>query len=116
MTLSIANKQLVITAPGDPSAQVNWDLSASGTDWCQSGLDTLGGIVATLNQRGVFAVTADPNMKTAVKSEDLADVSSQNIKISLYTRHGQDPIDDRRTELVEGMDERTWRGLAETAR
>ena len=33
----------------------------------------------------MFAVTADPNMKTAVKSEDLADVSSQDIKNAAYT-------------------------------
>jgi hypothetical protein len=50
-----------------------------------NGLDTLGGIIATLNQRGVFAVTADPNMKAAVKSEDLADVSAHDIKNTSYT-------------------------------
>jgi hypothetical protein len=69
----------VITAPGDPAAQVNWDLSSSGTDIVPIGLDTLGGIVYTLNQRGVFSVSADPDMKSAVKSEDLADVTSQDI-------------------------------------
>ena len=85
VTLSISNKQLTITAPGDANAQVSWDLSSSGTDLVPSGLDTLGGIIATLKQRGVFAVTQDPNMKTAVKSEDLADVSSQDIKNATYT-------------------------------
>ncbi|MGH9503677.1 MAG: hypothetical protein ACRD20_12570 [Terriglobales bacterium] len=85
VTLSIANKQLTITAPGDGNAQVSWDLSASGTDLVPTGLDTLGGVIATLRQRGVFAVTPDPNMKTAVKSEDLADVSSQDIKSAAYT-------------------------------
>lgn len=85
VTLSISNKQLTITAPGDPSAQVNWDLSPSGTDLVPNGLDTLGGIIATLQQRGVFAMTVDPNMKSAVKSEDLADVSSQDIKGASYT-------------------------------
>jgi hypothetical protein len=85
VTLSIANKQLIITAPGDPGAQVNWNLSASGTDIVPTGLDTLGGIVFTLNQRGVFFVSTDPNMKTAVKSEDLADVSAQDIMTAPYT-------------------------------
>ena len=85
VTLSISNKQLTITAPGDPSAQVNWDLSPSGTDLVPSGLDTMGGILATLKQRGVFAVTPDPNMKSAVKSEDLADVTSQDITNTPYT-------------------------------
>jgi len=82
--LSISNKQLTITAPGDPNAQVNWNLSSSGTDMVPGGLDTLDGLVYTLNQRGVFSVTADPNMKTAVKSEDLADVASQDIKSAPY--------------------------------
>lgn len=85
VTLSIANKQLVITAPGDPAAQVDWNLSPSGTDIVPTGLDTLGGIVFTLNQRGVFFVSADPNMKTAVKSEDLADVPPQDIMSAPYT-------------------------------
>lgn len=84
VTLSIANKQLTITAPGDPSAQVSWDLTSSGTDLVPSGLDTLGGLVFTLNQRGVFSVTTDPNMKSAVKSEDLADVTSQDIKTAPF--------------------------------
>lgn len=85
VTLSVANKHLVIMAPGDPAAQVNWDLSSSGTDLVPSGLDTLGGVVFTLNQRGVFSVTTDPNMKSAVKSEDLADVASQDIRSTAYT-------------------------------
>jgi len=85
VTLSIAGKQLTINAPGDPNAQVSWDLSSSGTDMLPSGLDTLGGLVYTLNQRGVFTVTTDPNMKSAVKSEDLADVATQDIKSGPYT-------------------------------
>src|SRR5579863_3482723 len=82
--LTIANKQFTITAPGDPAAQVNFDMSHSGTDMPPGGLDTLGGIIYTLNQRGVFSVTADPNMKSAVKSEDLADVTAQDIKSAPY--------------------------------
>ncbi len=85
VTLSISSKHLVISAPGDPSAQVNFDLAPSGTDLVPSGLDTLGGVIATLNQRGVFNVSVDPNMKAAVKSEDLDDVSSQDIKTAAYT-------------------------------
>ena len=100
VTLSISNKHLTITAPGDSSAQVNWDLSSSGTDLVPSGLDTLGGLVYTLNQRGVFSVTADPNMKTAVKSEDLADVAGQDIKTSSYLL----PMD--KTRLM--TDEMNW--------
>src|SRR5579872_2466961 len=84
VTLSISNRQFTISAPGDPSAQVSWNLSTSGTDMVPVGLDTLGGLVYTLNQRGVFSVTADPNMKPAVKSEDLADVTAQDIKSSPY--------------------------------
>ncbi len=85
VTLSIANKQLTITAPGDPNAQVTWDLSSSGSDLVPSGLDTIGGLIFTLNQRGVFSVTGDPNLKSAVKSEDLADIAPQDIKSAPYT-------------------------------
>ncbi|HEX4487554.1 MAG TPA: hypothetical protein VH088_14880 [Terriglobales bacterium] len=85
VALTISGNNMTITAPGDPSAQVNFDLSTSGTDLVPTGLDTLGRIVATLQGRGVFAVTVDPNMKTGVKSEDLADVSAQDIKTSSYT-------------------------------
>jgi hypothetical protein len=84
VTLSISNKQFTITAPGDPMAQVNWNFTSSGTDLAPTGLDTLGGVIATLNQRGVFSVLADPNMKGAVKSEDLADVAAQDIKSAPY--------------------------------
>jgi Polysaccharide deacetylase len=84
VTLSIANKQLTITAPGDANAQVSWNLTAAAPGQTSTGLDTMGGIVATLTQRGVFSVTVDPNMKTAVKSEDLADVTAQDIKSSPY--------------------------------
>ena len=84
VTLSISNGQFTITAPGDPNAQVSWNLNSSGTDMVPAGLDTLGGVVYTLLQRGVFSVTEDPNMKSAVKSEDLADVAGQDIKSSPY--------------------------------
>jgi hypothetical protein len=85
VTLSIASKHLTITAPGDVSAQVSWDLTAPAPEQPSTGLDTLGGIVATLNQRGVFSVVPDSNMKSAVRSQDLADISSQNIKAATYT-------------------------------
>ncbi len=85
VTLSISANHLTITAPGDPAAQVSWDLTAPAPGGTSTGLETLGGIIATLNQRGVFAVTADANMKTAVKSEDLADVAGQDIKSSAYS-------------------------------
>ncbi len=84
VTLSISSGQFTITAPGDPNAQVSWNLNSSGTDMVPGGLDTLGGIVSTLIQRGVFSVIEDPNMKPAVKSEDLADVAGQDIKSSPY--------------------------------
>ena len=85
VTLTISNKTFTIAAPGDPSAQVNWDLSSSGKDLIPSGLDTLGGLIYTLNQRGVFSVTADANLKSAVKSEDLADVPATDIESSSFT-------------------------------
>jgi hypothetical protein len=84
VTLSISNKVFSIAAPGDPNAQVSWNLASSGTDLVPGGLDTLGGLIYTLNQRGVFSVTADPNMKPAVKSGDLADIGPKDIKNSPY--------------------------------
>ena len=45
----------------------------------------MGGIIYTLNQRGVFSVSADPDMKSAVKSEDLADVTTQDLLAAPYT-------------------------------
>ncbi len=84
-TLNIANRQLTITTPGDANGFVTWDLTSSGTDLTPSNLDTLGGMIATLRQRGVFNIIQDPNMKTAVKSENLADVTNQDIKTASYT-------------------------------
>ena len=92
VTLSIASKHLTITAPGDPRAQVSWDLTAPAPGVTSTGLDTLGGVIATLNQRGVFSITADPNMKTAVRSQDLADISSQDIKTAAYTLQTDKPL------------------------
>ena len=99
-TLSIANKQLTISAPGDANGEVSWELSSSGVDMVPSGLDTLGGLVNTLNQRGVLSVTVSPNVKSAVKSEDLADVTSQDIKSTPYT------LQQDKTRLMN--DEITW--------
>jgi hypothetical protein len=91
VTLSIASKHLTITAPGDSSAQVSWDLTAPAPGVTSTGLDTLGGVIATLNQRGVFTVIPDSNMKTAVRSQDLADISSQDIKTAAYTLQTDKP-------------------------
>ncbi len=91
VTLSIAGKHLTISAPGDSSAQVSWDLTAPAPGQPSSGLDTLGGVIATLNQRGVFSVVPDSNMKTAVRSQDLADVTSQDIKSAVYTLQTDKP-------------------------
>jgi Polysaccharide deacetylase len=85
VTLTIAGNHLTITAPGDPAAQVDFDMTAAAPGQTSNGLDTLSGVVATLEQRGVFSVTADPNMRGAVKSEDLDDVSGQDIINAPYT-------------------------------
>src|SRR5437763_5613449 len=81
----MANNPRTVAAPCDPDAQVTWDLSSSGSDLVPNGLDTIGGLIFTLNQRGVFAVTADPNVKSAVKSEVLANIAAQDIKSAPYT-------------------------------
>jgi Polysaccharide deacetylase len=98
--LSISGKHMTITAPGDPSAQVSWDLTAPAPGAGSTGLDTLGGIVSSLIQRGVFSVTPDSNMKSAVKSQDLADLSSIDLMSGPYT------LQMDKTRLV--TDELNW--------
>jgi hypothetical protein len=70
---------LVTTAPDDPSADITWDLTPAAPGQPPTGLDTLGGILYTLEQRGVFAVSLDSNAKSTARSISLADVTNLNI-------------------------------------
>jgi hypothetical protein len=69
----------VTTSPDDPAADISWDLTPAAPGEASTGLDTLGGILYTLQQRGVFSVTLDSNAKSTARSISLADVTNLEI-------------------------------------
>jgi hypothetical protein len=69
----------VTTSPDDPLADINWDVSPAAPGQTSNGLDTLGGILYTLQQRGVFSVSLDANAKSTARSISLANVAGLNI-------------------------------------
>jgi len=70
---------LITTTPDDPAADVTWNLTPAGPGQPLTGLDTLGGILYTLEQRGVFSVSLDTNAKSTARSISLADVTNLEI-------------------------------------
>jgi hypothetical protein len=70
---------LVTTTPDDPAADISWDLTPAAPGLPLTGLDTLGGILYTLEQRGVFSVSLDGNAKGTARSISLADVTNLDI-------------------------------------
>ncbi len=88
VTLNIAHSTpghatlTVTTSPDDPAADISWDLTPAAPGQTSTGLDTLGGILYTLQQRGVFTVSLDANAKSAARSISLADVSNMDIRNS----------------------------------
>jgi len=69
----------VTSSPDDAAADVHWDLTPAAPGQALTGLDTLGGILYTLEQRGVFSVSLDPNAKSMARSVSLADVANLDI-------------------------------------
>jgi hypothetical protein len=69
----------VVTSPDDPAADISWDLSPAAPGQTSNGLDTLGGILFTLQQRGVFSVILDSNAKSTARSISLADVTNVDL-------------------------------------
>ena len=69
----------VTTSPDDPAADVNWDLTPAAPGQASTGLDTLGGVLYTLQQRGVFSVSLDVNAKSTARSISLANVTGMDI-------------------------------------
>ncbi len=69
----------VVTSPDDPAADVSWDLTPAAPGQTSNGLDTLGGILFTLQQRGVFSVILDANAKSTARSISLANVTNLNL-------------------------------------
>ncbi len=86
VTLNIAHPSpghatlTVTTNPDDPAADINWDLTPAAPGQASTGLDTLGGILYTLQQRGVFSVSLDANAKSTARSISLVNVTNMDIK------------------------------------
>jgi hypothetical protein len=90
----------VTTNPDDPAADINWNLTPAPPGHSPTGLDTLGGILYTLEQRGVFSVTLDVNAKSTARSISLADVASMDIASAAQN------LDLNETQLE--TEEMTW--------
>jgi hypothetical protein len=88
VTLTIAHPSpghatlTVTTSPDDPAADINWDLTPAAPGQASTGLDTLGGILYTLQQRGAFSVSLDANAKSTARSISLVNVTNMDIKSS----------------------------------
>jgi hypothetical protein len=88
VTLNIAHPSpghatlTVTTSPDDAAADINWDLTPAAPGQASTGLDTLGGILYTLQQRGAFSVSLDANAKSTARSISLVNVTNMDIKSS----------------------------------
>ncbi len=69
----------VTTSPDDPAADIDWDLTPAAPGQTSNGLDTLGGILYTLQQRGVFSVNLDANAKSTARSVSLRNLTNMDI-------------------------------------
>jgi len=97
----------VTTSPNDPAADINWDLTPAAPGQTSNGLDTLGGILYTLQQRGVFSVTLDPNAKSTARSISLANVAGMNIESSAQNLD----LDETQMETEEMSWAQAWMNL-----
>jgi len=69
----------VTTSPDDPMADISWDLTPPVPGQPLAHFETLGRILATLQERGVFSVTLNSNAKSNAHSISLADVTNLDI-------------------------------------
>jgi hypothetical protein len=97
----------VTTSPDDPAADISWDLTPAAPGQGSNGLDTLGGMLFTLQQRGVFSVTLDANAKSTARSISLANVTSMDIKSSLQNLD----LDETQMETEEMSWAQAWMNL-----
>lgn len=97
----------VTTSPDDPAADINWDLTPAAPGQTSNGLVTLGGILDTLEQRGVFSVVLDANAKSAARSISLADVTNMDIKSTAQTLD----LDETQMETEEMSWAQGWMNL-----
>ncbi len=97
----------VTTSPDDLAADIFWDLTPAAPGQAPTGLDTLGGILYTLQQRGVFSVSLDGNAKSMAKSISLADVTNLDIFSSAQNLD----LDETQMETEEMSWAQTWMNL-----
>ena len=98
---------MVTTSPDDPAADILWDLTPAAPGEAPTGLDTLGGILYTLQQRGVFAVVLDDLAKSTARSISLADVTDLDIESGAQVLD----LDETQMETVEMGWAQAWMNL-----
>jgi hypothetical protein len=97
----------VTTSPDDPAADINWDVSPAAPGQTSNGLDTLGGILYTLQQRGVLSVTLDANAKSTAHSISLTNVTNMDIESSAQNLD----LDETQMETEEMSWAQEWMNL-----
>jgi len=97
----------VTTIPDDPAADINWDVTPAAPGQTSNGLDTLGGILYTLQQRGVFSVSLDVNAKSTARSISLANVTNMDIGSSAQNLD----LDETQMETEEMSWAQAWMNL-----
>ena len=113
VTLNIAHPSpghatlTVTTNPDDPAANINWDLTPAAPGQASTGLDTLGGILYTLQQRGAFSVSLDANAKSTARSISLVNVTNMDIKSSAQNLD----LDETQMETEEMSWAQEWMNL-----
>jgi len=89
-TLSIANKTLTINVTGAPADSVSYDLTRGQAQGTMQGLEqaltATGHFTATENPtcQGPYGTGCSAYTKAALLTQDLADVSSQDVKSNVY--------------------------------
>jgi len=113
VTLNIAHPSpghatlTVTTSPDDAAADINWDLTPAAPGQASTGLDTLGGILYTLQQRGAFSVSLDANAKSTARSISLVNVTNMDIKSSAQNLD----LDETQMETEEMSWAQEWMNL-----
>ncbi len=97
----------VTTSPDDPMGDISWDLTPAAPGQVSNGLDTLGGILYTLQQRGVFSVSLDPNARSTARSISLADVANMDIRSAAQNLD----LDETQLETEEMSWAQAWMNL-----
>ncbi|MGB6387671.1 MAG: hypothetical protein WBD25_21285 [Terriglobales bacterium] len=97
----------VTTSPDDPAADISWNLTPAPPGQTSNGLDTLGGIWYTLQQRGVFSVLLDVNAKSTARSISLAEVAG----LDIFTSAQNLDLDETQMETEEMTWAQQWMNL-----